>query len=271
MLSAPAAVYKPFFDDDDWSNPPRPSTLYRAASVGSWGVTSMGRGFEWTDVASASDPTLLESVSSYSPLPLDVNTFPRKHQHAFVDNSPIIRNSSQSSMQPIQTSFPVTDSPLPSPGATLRRASYRQTPSTPSSPRPRRRSSQQRVSLIAGRVSIASIEIEPPSPPASLPHSLRRTSSGVSQLSTLGTTANSLSAASTRPPSPSSENESFLGGRNISEFVIEGEIGRGAYGLVKRGRELFPDGVVGVSFLVFNSMPSPCLLLSSHLLSSSRS
>ncbi|KAF9453772.1 hypothetical protein P691DRAFT_812388 [Macrolepiota fuliginosa MF-IS2] len=45
MLSAPAVDFG--FDDDDWSLP-RPPKLYRAASVGSWGVTSIGRGFDWT-------------------------------------------------------------------------------------------------------------------------------------------------------------------------------------------------------------------------------
>ncbi|KAF9569618.1 kinase-like protein, partial [Agrocybe pediades] len=54
--------------------------------------------------------------------------------------------------------------------------------------------------------------------------------------------ASILSNNSTRAPSPSTENQSFLGGRNISEYLIEGEIGRGAYGLVKRAREISADG-----------------------------
>lgn len=89
------------------------------------------------------------------------------------------------------------------------------------------------MSLIAGRVSIA--PIEPPSPTAILPGSLHRTNSASSFLSV---------ATSTRPPSPAAdrEKESFLGGRSISDFVIEGEIGRGAYGLVKRAREVRADG-----------------------------
>ncbi|KAF7347788.1 hypothetical protein MVEN_01536300 [Mycena venus] len=42
----------------------------------------------------------------------------------------------------------------------------------------------------------------------------------------------------------------FLGGRDISEFVIEGEIGRGAYGLVKRARETCKDGSLGPPLII---------------------
>lgn len=57
-------------------------------------------------------------------------------------------------------------------------------------------------------------------------------------------------AASTRAPSPAAEKESFLGNRSISDFHIEGEIGRGAYGLVKRGREIHPDGSLGPQLVI---------------------
>jgi hypothetical protein len=71
-----------------------------------------------------------------------------------------------------------------------------------------------------------------------------------------------LSAASTRPPSPTSEGQSFLGGRNISDYEIEGEIGRGAYGLVKRAREVLEDGSLGVcAFSAVNSL-SPLIVFS---------
>ncbi|EKM83841.1 hypothetical protein AGABI1DRAFT_110440 [Agaricus bisporus var. burnettii JB137-S8] len=109
---------------------------------------------------------------------------------------------------------------------------------SPSLPRPRRRSSQQRVSLIAGRVSIA--PIEPPASPPMLTRSLKRAGSNSSLLST---------SASTRAPSPSEE-RTFLGERSISEFLIEGEIGRGAYGLVKRGREIYADGSLGPPLVI---------------------
>ena len=105
---------------------------------------------------------------------------------------------------------------------------------SPSTPRPRRRSSQQRVSLIAGRVSIAPLE----SPV------LHRADSASSFLS----------VASTRPPSPTKS--SFLGDHSISDYEIEADIGRGAYGLVKRAREIGKDGV--------RNLPCPAISLLSQ-------
>ncbi|KAL1951995.1 hypothetical protein VTO73DRAFT_1144 [Trametes versicolor] len=102
----------------------------------------------------------------------------------------------------------------------------------------RRRSSQQRVSLIAGRVSIA--PIEPPSPLPSGPQRLVRTNSAASYLSV---------ASSAGPPTPD-EKTHALGERSISEFVVEREIGRGAYGLVKRAREMMEDGTMGPPLII---------------------
>ncbi|KAJ8495868.1 hypothetical protein ONZ51_g1467 [Trametes cubensis] len=102
----------------------------------------------------------------------------------------------------------------------------------------RRRSSQQRVSLIAGRVSIA--PIEPPSPLPSGPQRLVRTNSAASYLSV---------ASSTGPPTPG-EKSKTVGERSISEFVIEREVGRGAYGLVKRAREMMDDGSLGPPLII---------------------
>jgi hypothetical protein len=212
------------FDDDEWK---LPSLAYKAASeVGSWGVTSFGRGFDWShDASLASLSKVLETpLQGKEEMKTDPDNGHRAVAHsAFLDKAvttkPLFIPSLSSSMD-------------------ISSASCRpQTPhspslSSPSSPRPRRRSSQQRVSLIAGRVSIA--PIDPPSPPPMLSENLKRTPSSGSILST-------------RPPSPSSEKESFLGGRDISEFFIEGEIGRGAYGLVKRAREIQSDGSLGVS------------------------
>ena len=76
----------------------------------------------------------------------------------------------------------------------------------------------------------------PPDPDVSSPKLLR-----------YGSQSSFLSAASAAPPSPSVDRESFLGGRSISEFVIEGELGRGAYGLVKRAREMKENVEMGVS------------------------
>ncbi|TFK41111.1 kinase-like domain-containing protein [Crucibulum laeve] len=262
MLSAPA--YEFTFDDDDWTPPTQPPRLYRAASVGSWGVTSMGRGFDWNlkDNDSRRDPTntdppakKLETIHSsphedlqFHPKSEDIH--PRKHNHAFLEKLPIARlphtlhrvhtTPNMLSPSPIIATQSYSQSPAQSPSSSPHIGPFRPPSShSPSSPRPRRRSSQQRVSLIAGRVSIA--PIEPPSPPPILPQSLRRTGSSGSFLSV---------AASTRAPSPATENESFLGGPNISDYEIEGEIGRGAYGLVKRGREIRADGSLGPPLVI---------------------
>jgi len=99
---------------------------------------------------------------------------------------------------------------------------------------PRKRSSQRRVSLIAGRVSITQIELPSPPPVATR---VVRTNSVTSPLS----------VTSIGVPSPIGKSNDFLTKRSISEFVIEREIGRGAYGFVERAREMQPDGTYGVS------------------------
>lgn len=223
------------FDDDDWIPSPHAPRLYRTASVGSWGVTSIGRGFDWENesnidtVDEAQEPVAEKAQDAIvEPTPNHGHAANgRKHHHSFPEKTPTLKptpfsmtSSPRSISQPlhIPTMTPVI-SPLTK---------------SPSSPRPRRRSSQQRVSLIAGRVSIAPID-PPPSPPPMLSENLKRTPSSGSLLSN----------HSALPPSP--DEQGFLGGRNISEFVIEGEIGRGAYGLVKRAREIQGDGSLGVS------------------------
>ena len=107
--------------------------------------------------------------------------------------------------------------------------------------RPRRRSSQQRVSLFAGRVSITPAEppAEPHTSPPVPPPKFVRSGSTASYLSS----ASSVCAPSaSETPTPVAETV----GRTISEFAVQGEIGRGAYGLVKKAREILPDGNLGV-------------------------
>jgi protein-serine/threonine kinase len=212
------------FDDDEWK---LPSLACKAAGVGSWGVTSIGRGFDWShDASLASLSKVLEAPKSE-----EMETDPDDGYRAVAHgrNRVFLDKTVTTTSLFIPSRSPSMDI---SPTACWPQTSH--IPPLPSSPslRPRRRSSQQRVSLIAGRVSIA--PIDPPSPPPMLSENLKRTPSSGSTLST-------------RAPSPSSLHESFLGGRDISEFFIEGEIGRGAYGLVKRAREIQPDGSLGVS------------------------
>lgn len=253
MLAGPSLDLT--FDDEEWKAPPVTPKFYRTASVGSWGVTTIGRGFDWNDHSNEqlrppcpapldTSPRLPYSEREFTPNPVEP-ALGRKHNHAFNDTSPIIRPLSLTpttafSLRMTSTTSLITDSSLIASPIQSRPSSPRPPSSVGrSSPRPRRRSSRQRVSLIAGRVSIA--PIEPPSPV--LPQSIRRTSSSGSTLS---------QAASTRPPSPSVEKDraSFLGGRSISEFHIEGEIGRGAYGLVKRAREIHADGSTGSPLVI---------------------
>lgn len=272
------------FDDDDWTAPAAPAKLYRAASVGnSWGVTSFGRGFNWKkhdnekeneDVDDWERDSRLHveahgsSVSSSSQL--------SKTRTAWV-SAPSITKSSTAASPPIMTALttsspsfasgsfitgPLSRSPVQSrcssprplspanvsPALGSSRSPLIRTPSSPripGSPRTRRRSSQQRVSLIAGRVSI--IPAEPPSPPPTAPQKLVRAGSAGSFLSV---------ASSTGPPTPGADQPPLATERSIAEFVIEREIGRGAYGLVKRAREMLEDGSLGVR---------PTLILSNAL------
>ncbi|KAG7450450.1 kinase-like protein [Guyanagaster necrorhizus] len=266
MLSAPPQLDLAF-DSEEWT-PQLPARLYRAASVGSWGVTSIGRGFDWDQNEDASESifsqkgspqqkidalpqkeTPRQSVYEPSFPKADEASLGRKTPGGIVpDSAKVMRLVTNVTSTPpgILTSTLSTEpsvysrssSPLLS---TTPGSSKVPTPSrSPTAPQPRRRSSQQRVSLIAGRVSIA--PIEPPSPPPILPKSLNRADSTSSLLSV---------ASSTRAPSPArSSEESFLGERTISEFHIEGEIGRGAYGLVKRAREILDDGSLGPPLVI---------------------
>lgn len=267
MIAAPAVDLS--FDDDDWIAPKTSPRLYRAASVGnSWGVTSIGRGFDWKkkdeedSIPESTNDSRRHLQLQQEPLPS-----PQKSRSAWVTASTIMNNtntpqqlmlspitptnaskafSNVSLSRPVSCSPPVLSrsaSPTPHSPSALSTAhpltaSVPASPSSPrtSLPRPRRRSSQQRVSLIAGRVSI--VPVEPPSPPPTAPQTLVRANSAASYLSV---------ASSVGPPTPSSEHQPSAGERSISEFVIEREIGRGAYGLVKRAREMNLDGTLGVS------------------------
>jgi hypothetical protein len=85
------------------------------------------------------------------------------------------------------------------------------------------------------------VPVEPPASPDMIPPSLSRA----------GSTRSLISSATDAQPPPLHNSQSFLGERNISEFVIEKEIGRGAYGLVKLAREIQNDSSLGVRNLLF--------------------
>ncbi len=274
MLTAPAAV-DITFDDDSWGALPAKLAFNRAVSVGnSWGVTSIGRGFNW---ATEGEEVEVEKASSdvQDEDKLDGSSFsnqnfirPRSPAFAVTFSGPtnsgtlypatIVTPLPIQTQSPRFTTDPLSQSPTQSPSVSSRpltpsssslyfsntSAPPRPTRS-PTTPRPRRRSSQQRVSLIAGRLSIA--PIEPPSPPPVAPQKLIRS----------GSTASLLSLnPSSRPPTPSSSIIAQSSDeRSISEFVVQGEIGRGAYGLVKKAREIQADGKPGVSTVM---LYQPC-------------
>jgi protein-serine/threonine kinase len=231
MLSATSVDLT--FDDDEPEWKSRGTFVYKAASANSWGVTCIGRGFNWTQQREENDYSK-ELLELDLPVP---HLAGHNHPH-LVTIDTITPTPSEMFRTTIFTSEPVPLSPSRSLSASPRPTSPSIGPypcygrhaasSAPSSPAPRRRSSQQRVSLIAGRVSIA--PIEPPS--TMLAPSFCHSESGI-----VGTNTG---------PTPCPERESYLGNRSISEFSIDGEIGRGAYGLVKRGREIQADGSLGV-------------------------
>ena len=290
IMLATTTVDLSFDNDDEWMPPPSSAPLYRAASVGnSWGVTSIGRGFQWSnhnrddedsdhkkDEQLATDslalpkdrpslirpnrpswlssaavprsaatnglPVISTAVTPPSPLP-PVSPRPRTSSSYIMGpltRSPVSSRPSSPAPRPLssQPTSPRSTSPMvPTASSLSLRSALSSTPSSPRSsqmPRMRRRSSQQRVSLVAGRVSIA--PVEPPSPMPAGPQKLVRTSSAASYLSL---------ASSVGPPTPDEKPRS-IGDRSISEFVVEREIGRGAYGLVKRAREMMDDGTMGV-------------------------
>ena len=253
MLSAAAVDLA--FEDDEWPQQPITARFYRTASVGSWGVTSIGRGFNWNnsdeDVKQSpkESPLHIAKLETLSQRPHDFPLQPNmldgssaKQQHSFIE-TPKVNFTPTPSFRPLlimpsatHAEVSIIQSPMrsrpSSPIVTNPSMAVRpQLSRSPSSPRPRRRSSQQRVSLVAGRVMIIDHTLAPPLQP------LRRSDSSSSAIST---------AQSTRAPSPSTEEQSFLGEKQITDFALESEIGRGAYGLVKRGREILKDGTLGV-------------------------
>jgi len=259
MLSAPT-IDLTADDDDEWVAGPAPARLYRAASVGnSWGVTSMGRGFVWEKRSDEADPPRNEEDSLHPPKlgrsksdrdadPLAASKRWNRLSQNSVKSTPPITTITPPSPRPPEISVltesisdepvsftsdqsrPASPRPLTPGGVHSSSSAQRYPPSgsrSPTSPRPRRRSSQQRVSLVAGRVLIAPME-----PPASsvmipIPPSIHRIGNA-----------------------PLHSGQSFLGERNISEFSIEKEIGRGAYGLVKLAREIQTHGSLGPPLVI---------------------
>lgn len=263
MLAASTASTSFNFDADDNEWPSRPTGFIhnRSSSIGSsWQVTSIGRGFDWNkgeedsveeeESSSESEDTMPyvspkgSSVAVLSPVlanvrPNVVTLEPLSISPTTVQLPPMSHPHSRAASRP--GSRPITPGlQFPSMASPISQSGVGRTPPSPVI-RPRRRSSQQRVSLFAGRVSITPAELPagPHASPPVPPPKFVRSGSTASFLST----ASSVSAPT---PSEATTPTEETAGRSIAEFAVQGEIGRGAYGLVKKAREILPDGKLGV-------------------------
>lgn len=261
----------PGASDDDfsgWGASNSKQKLDRAHSFGHRSVASFGKGFDWRQgvlvnsigetngQAENSNDDFIDVADDWG-LPPHLK---RKLGHLTGSNgsdpqtnkaqaSPIISVDTSPRRQPLAkdtiVSSPMATSPQQSP-----------VPSRPISPfvaptriplsrsstnsmQPRRRPSAKRISLIAGRISI--IANDPPSPPP-----ITSPVTHTPKLSRFGSASSFLSVVSTAAPPPDELDENFLGNKDIDDFVIDEEIGRGAYGLVKKGREILANGALGV-------------------------
>lgn len=273
--------------DDEWMPWPggRPPLVPRSSSISSYGVTVIGRGNKLVEdedsepeEAFSGKPTrngrspstqtgeVTPTLPSFIPRSFDSDRLhrpvPTRKSPSFLSvpkkvsttsammasPAPLSRPPSRPHVLTGQGSFIQSPSASPvlssgsSPGSPLMtRGSlngYR-TPniSRPGTPGSRRRSSQQRVSLVAGRLAL--IPNEPVVNPE-VPQRLVRS----------GSTRSFLSVASSAGPPTPGEEQDFSTGKSLSEYVIECEIGRGAYGLVKRAREMDEDGKRGPPLII---------------------
>ncbi|CAE6423862.1 hypothetical protein BN14_01361 [Rhizoctonia solani AG-1 IB] len=118
------------------------------------------------------------------------------------------------------------------------------------SPRVTRSRSNQsrRVSVVSGRqIPVARMPSPPPDPSPAPPPLTPR----LSRLASTTSFISIASTAATAPPSPGSDGHNhYIGGRSIDNFMILGEAGRGAYGMVKRAREFKVDGSLGPNVII---------------------
>ncbi|CAG7847106.1 SubName: Full=Related to serine/threonine-protein kinase {ECO:0000313/EMBL:CCA69109.1} [Serendipita indica DSM 11827] len=232
------------------------------SQIGSlWGVSSIGRGFDWTWSQEPEPVKIEEEIADEKNKDEDgdvVQPLPRRPGGLVLANRSLSLDAVQAmskNSQKLTLSFtdgslvpnaldnnPQTRPTTPGSIHSGAGASVRDS-SRPTSPRFRRRSSQKRFSLVAGRVSYT----PPPSPPpdASISHN-----PNAPKLLRLASTSSfmSVNSAIAAPPTPGVSH--YTGDRSIAEFVVKGEIGRGAYGLVKRGHEVMSDGSWGPEIII---------------------
>lgn len=302
----------------------QPTTLARASSLGnSYGVTGIGRGFDWTwddnnddsDHESEHLPEpeieIRDEYDHPTPPAHDQNSLPADGKtnlvlipptpepprgpsrsasllaskltqmatlglnltgitngssppQAYLPHRTFSYSGASGTSTPAEYSpfhSPRVRSPNLSPALSTRDLPGVGSPHTPSSrinsPRVSRSRSNQsrRVSVISGRQVPVSRMPSPPPDPSPAPPPL------VPRLSRFNSTSSFISIASTAataPPSPGTGGHPrYLGGRTIDNFMVLGEAGRGAYGMVKRAREFKIDGSLGVSINLNDSTQLP--------------
>jgi len=255
--------------------PPKQSTGF------SYGVSSIGRGFDWTwstepehiEQGDDEDDDELDVVKPLPPISrsssLALGTRSLSLDIAPSMSSVSIKNSQKLTLS-LSDGILVPHNPPTVPQQHTRPntpASSLNSSSIPPSPRGRRRSSQKRFSLVAGRLHFTPPPSPPPDSSSEIPVMPGLAAPGPKLLRLASTSSfMSVHSAVVGPPTPGQVH--YVGDKSISEFVLQGDVGRGAYGLVKRGREVMADRSYGVGLSsLFGKIPHKPDLRSTSLCS----
>lgn len=191
----------------------------------------------------APPPLIMDPIppSRASPNPSLHNGWPPPADSLTLDTSDALRAPPllRSQTLPHISSSPLLSSPLSSSPSSLALHAFPTSLTRPNTPRSnsiaisprlsRRRDLQNRISLIAGRIVPVVV------PPLTRPHDAVR--------------SRWPSSTCLAPPTKdkeAQEEHDEKPGRSIDDFIIFGEAGRGAYGLVKRVKEVLSNGSLGV-------------------------
>jgi protein-serine/threonine kinase len=229
--------------------PPKESTGF------SYGVSSIGRGFDWKwsaepesteqDVDDDDDDDEQDIVQPLPPISRQ-SSLALGNRSLSLDIVPSFSSMSNKNSQKLTLSLsdgilvphnqPMMPQPHTTPAVSV---------PIPPSPRYRRRSSQKHFSLVAGRLHFTPPPSPPPDSSSEIPV-IPGLTAPTPKLLRLASTSSFMSVSSVLVGPPTPGRVQYAGDRSISEFVLQGDVGRGAYGLVKRGREVMADGSYGV-------------------------
>lgn len=252
--------------------PLQQSPVSKATTTGfSYGVSSIGRSFDWNWTAEPTnineyeyEDEELDEPDTIKPLPPISSMLAARSLS--LDLVPSMSSISSKNSQKLTLSLAdgmliPHNSPTPLTRPTTPAVSLNSAGSIPGSPRFRRRSSQKQFSLVAGRLHYTPPPSPPPDSSSEIPIRNGLSAPGPKLLRLASTSSfMSVNSVVVGPPTPGKVH--YAGDRSISEFVLQGDVGRGAYGLVKRGREVMADGSYGVRdirpFHVFTRLTFPC-------------